>query len=186
MTWIVTLRGRRGTYGTGLALGARDKTCDKVQFELALTRRAQKLLVRSRPLCIFAQIMPVEKRSDGWRDTPCAGVAVGSLQLSIFAHLHRLWLLNLYLFLCSCFSWFRRDVALTSLQRSDFWNEVLAQPPRQRLKVSGALLAVLYVVMCHMSRTSEGLERLPGHAIVAEQFGGSDSTRTAPEVGDGL
>ena len=32
----------------------------------------------------------------------------------------------------------------------------------------------------------EGLDRLPGHAIVAEQFGGSYSTRTAPEVGDGL
>ena len=122
-----------------------------------MTRRAQKLLVRSRPLCIFAQIMPVEKRSDGWRDTPCAGVAVGSLQLSIFAHLHRLWLLNLYLFLCSCFSWFRRDVALTSLQRSDSWNEVLAQPPRQRLKVSGALLAVLHVVMCHMSRSQAAM-----------------------------
>ena len=32
----------------------------------------------------------------------------------------------------------------------------------------------------------EGLDRLPGHAIVAEQFGGSYSARTAAEVGDGL
>ena len=38
-----------------------------------------------------------------------------------------------------------------------FWNEVLAQPPRQRLKVSGALLAVLHVVMCHMSRSQAAM-----------------------------
>ena len=32
----------------------------------------------------------------------------------------------------------------------------------------------------------EGLDRLPCHAIVAEHFGGSYSTRTVAEVGDGL
>ena len=32
----------------------------------------------------------------------------------------------------------------------------------------------------------EGLDRLQGQAIVAEQFGGSYSTRTAAEVEDGL
>ena len=31
-------------------------------------------------------------------------------------------------------------------------HEVLAHPPRQRLKCSGGLLAVLHVVMCHMAR----------------------------------
>ena len=61
-------------------------------------------------------------------------------------------LLNLYMFRCSCFSLFRSDVSLTSLRLWDSCNEVLAQPSRQRLKVSGALLAVVHVVMCHMSR----------------------------------
>ena len=40
---------------------------------------------------------------------------------------------------------FRIDASVTSLQLCDSCHEVLAQPPRQRLRFSGGLLAVLHV-----------------------------------------
>ena len=53
-----------------------------------------------------------------------------------FAFVFRLW---------SCFSLFRIDASVTSSQLCDSCHEVLAQPPRQRLRFSGGLLAVLHV-----------------------------------------